>query len=368
MKYLQRQPASILLEDGLFLQGYAIGKKGTTVGELCFNTSMTGYQEIFTDPSYFGQILIETHVHIGNYGIHRQEYESASAKISGLIVRNFSKMFSRWDGVESTESFLNHNNIVGISDIDTRQLVTHIRSKGAMNAVISSEISDKKELAKILKKCPPMKGLELATKVSTPLPYFFGEPTARYKVAALDFGIKQNILRQLAAKDCYIKIFPANTPYKDLQSFEPDGYFLSNGPGDPEPMQFAIETTRQILNEDAPLFGICLGHQILALANGVGTFKMQTGHRGANHPVKNLLTGKSEMTSQNHGFAVSNEDLQKSKDVVITHVNLNDKSIEGIRIRNKKAFSVQYHPEASPGPHDSHYLFDEFVAMMDAAK
>lgn len=365
MKYLQRQPAYLLLQDGLLLQGFAIGKKGTTTGELCFNTSMTGYQEVFTDPSYFGQILIETNAHIGNYGIHKQEYESASAKIAGLIVRNFSRTFSREDSVESTDSFLNHNNIVGISDIDTRFLVTHIREKGAMNAVISSEISDIEELKKILDACPNMNGLELASKVSTPLPYFYGEPTAKYKVAALDFGIKQNILRQLAMRDCYIKIFPANTSYEELKSFEPDGYFLSNGPGDPEPMKYAIETTKKILTDDQPLFGICLGHQILSLANGVGTFKMFTGHRGANHPVKNLLTGKSEMTSQNHGFAVSNEEVHKSPNVVVTHVNLNDNSIEGIRVRNKKAFSVQYHPEASPGPHDSHYLFDEFIQLMD---
>ncbi len=364
MKYINRQPAFILIEDGTFLQGYSIGKKGTTTGELCFNTGMTGYQEVFTDPSYFGQVLIETHVHVGNYGVHKQEYESPSAKIAGLIVKNFSRVFSRHDAVESLDSFLNHNNVVGISDLDTRKLVNLIRNKGAMNCVISSEIADKSELKKILDKCPDMNGLELASKVSAQLPYFFGEPTAKFKVAALDFGIKKNILRQLALKDCYVKIFPANTTYEELKSFEPDGYFLSNGPGDPAPMDYAINTVKKILADDSPLFGICLGHQILSLACGVGTYKMHNGHRGVNHPVKNLVTGRSEITSQNHGFAVSNDEIRKSPNVVITHLNLNDQTIEGIRVRNKKAFSVQYHPEASPGPHDSHYLFDEFIKLM----
>jgi carbamoyl-phosphate synthase small subunit len=364
MKYIQRQAAYLLLEDGMFMQGYSIGKKGTTTGELCFNTSMTGYQEIFTDPSYFGQILIETHTHIGNYGIHKIENESPSAKIAGLIVRNFSRLFSRHDGVESTDSFLNHNNIVGISDIDTRQLVTHIRTKGAMNAIISSEISDKEELMKMLKNCPSMDGLELASVVSTQLPYFWGEPNAPFKVACLDFGIKQNILKQLAARGCYIKVFPAKTSYQELKSFEPNGYFLSNGPGDPGAMDYAVDTVKEILAEDVPLFGICLGHQILARACEVSTYKMFTGHRGANHPVKNLLSGKSEITSQNHGFCVSDKEMEKSSKVVVTHLNLNDHSIEGIRVRNKKAFSVQYHPESSPGPHDSRYLFDEFVSLM----
>lgn len=364
MKYIQRQPAYLLLEDGTFMQGFSIGKKGTATGELCFNTGMSGYQEVFTDPSYYGQVLIETNVHIGNYGVHKADYESPSAKIAALVVRNFSKTYSREDASESLESFLTHNNIVGISDVDTRKLVTHIRSKGVMNVVISSEISDEKELMDILKGCPSMDGLELATKVSTPLPYFYGVPTATYKVAALDFGIKRNILRQLAAKDCYVKIFPATTSYEELKTFEADGYFLSNGPGDPSAMGYAIDTVKQILADDQPLFGICLGNQLLSLACGVGTHKMHNGHRGVNHPVKNLLTGKSEITSQNHGFTISNDEAHKSPNVVITHINLNDNTVEGIRVRNKKAFSVQYHPEASPGPHDSHYLFDDFVALM----
>lgn len=366
MKYLKRQPAIILFEDGLWMQGYAIGKKGTTVGESCFNTGMTGYQEVFTDPSYFGQVLIETNVHIGNYGVHQSEYESPSAKIAGLVVRNFSKIFSRQDSIEALESFLINNNIVGISDVDTRQLVTHIRDKGAMNCVISSEILDVEELKAHLATCPNMEGLELASRVSTPLPYFYGSPNAKHKVSALDFGIKRNILQQLAAKDCYVKIFPHNASYEELMSFEPDGFFLSNGPGDPASMTQAVETVKQILHNDHPLFGICLGNQLLALACGVGTHKMHNGHRGVNHPVKNLFSGKSEITSQNHGFTVDAEQVEKNPNVIVTHLNLNDKTIEGIRVRNKKAFSVQYHPEASPGPHDSHYLFDDFVKLMQA--
>ncbi|MCB0837686.1 MAG: glutamine-hydrolyzing carbamoyl-phosphate synthase small subunit [Bacteroidetes bacterium] len=364
MKYIQKQPAYLLLEDGLFFEGKSIGKKGTTTGELCFNTSMTGYQEVFTDPSYYGQILIETHTHIGNYGVHEKEYESSSAKISGLIVRNFSQLYSRETAVQSLDSFLAHNNIVGISDIDTRYLVTHIRDKGAMNAIISSEVTNKKQLEKLLKNCPPMEGLELSTRVSTVQPYFHGNPNAKFRVAVLDVGVKKNILDCLASRGCYLKVFPAETRYEDLMSFEPHGFFISNGPGDPAAMPYAINTVKKILEADKPLFGICLGHQILALACDVQTYKMHNGHRGANHPVKNLFTGKCEITSQNHGFCVAREELEKSPDVVITHINLNDDTIEGIRIRNKKAFSVQFHPEASPGPHDSHYLFDEFLELI----
>lgn len=364
MKYTERDKAFLLLEDGLFFEGNAIGKRGTTTGELCFNTSMTGYQEVFTDPSYYGQMLIETHTHVGNYGVHSDDYESASAKISGLIVRNFARTHSRFDSVESLDSFLRHNNIVGIANIDTRMLVTHIREKGAMNGIISSDIHDKKELKKLLKKCPSMDGLELASKVSTITPYFHGDPNAPYRVSVLDVGVKRNILDMLASRGCYLKVFPATASYEDMAGFEPHGYFLSNGPGDPAAMPYAVKTVKQILDVDAPLFGICLGHQLLALANDVNTYKLHNGHRGANHPVKNLLSGKCEITSQNHGFGVSRDALEKNPHVVITHINLNDDTIEGIRIRNKRAFSVQYHPEASPGPHDSHYLFDEFVELM----
>jgi carbamoyl-phosphate synthase small subunit len=368
MRLSHKDPAYLLLEDGLFFTGRAIGKRGTTTGELCFNTSMTGYQEIFTDPSYYGQILIETHTHIGNYGVHEAEYESNSAKIAGLIVRNFSQTFSRDEAVESLDSFLTHNNIIGISDIDTRALVTHIRDKGAMNGVISSEIGDIEKLKSVLASCPPMEGLELSSKVSSAQPYFHGVPTAPIRVAVLDLGIKRNILDCLAARGVYLKVFPAKATFAELSSFDPHGYFISNGPGDPAVMAYAIDTVKEILRADKPLFGICLGHQLLAEACGVRTYKMHHGHRGANHPVKNLLTGKCEITSQNHGFCVSREDIEKSPDVVVTHVNLNDHSIEGIRIRNRKAFSVQYHPEASPGPHDSHYLFDEFLQMIESER
>lgn len=366
MKYIHKEPAYLLLEDGLFFKGTAVGKRGTTTGELCFNTSMTGYQEVFTDPSYYGQMLVETNAHIGNYGVHQQEYESHSAKIAGLIVRNFARMYSRHEAVESLDSFLRHNGIVAIGDVDTRFLVTHIRDKGAMNAIISSEIHDRSELEKRLAACPPMEGLELSSKVSTVQPYFHGDPKAKYRVAVLDLGVKTNIMRSLAARGCYLKIFPGKTSYEELSSFEPHGFFVSNGPGDPASMDYAIKTIKQILADDRPFFGICLGHQLLAQACDVPTYKMHHGHRGANHPVKNLMTGMCQITSQNHGFSVLREDLKKNPNVVITHVNLNDDTVEGIRIRNKKAFSVQFHPEASPGPHDNHYLFDEFIKLMDS--
>lgn len=366
MKYIQKDPAYLLLEDGLFFKGKAIGKRGTSTGELCFNTGMTGYQEIFTDPSYYGQILVETHTHIGNYGVHPTEYESSSAKIAGLVVRNFSQLYSRFEAIESLDSFLRNNNIVGIADVDTRKLVSHIREKGAMNGVISSEISEFTQLRNTLETCPPMNGLELSSKVSTAQPYFHGSPSARFRVAVLDLGVKTNILNCLAKRNCYLKIFPAHTSFEELESFEPHGFFISNGPGDPSAMPYAIESLKRILAEDYPLFGICLGHQLLALACDVPTYKMHHGHRGTNHPVKNLLTGKCQISSQNHGFCVSREALEKNPQVVITHVNLNDHTIEGIRVRNKKAFSVQFHPEASPGPHDNFYLFDEFLSMMEA--
>lgn len=364
MKYLQKKPAYLLLEDGLFFEGISIGMEGTTTGELAFNTSMTGYQEVFTDPSYYGQVLIETHTHIGNYGIHNLEYESSSAKIAGLVVRNFSSQYSRSDAEQSLDLFLKHNNVVGIADVDTRELVKHIRDKGAMNVIISSENSSKKDLMKLLKKCPSMDGLELSSKVSTVTPYFHGNPTAQFRVAVLDVGIKKSILDNLAKRGCYLKVFPSNATYEQMKAFDPHGYFISNGPGDPAAMDYAINTLKQILRADEPIFGICLGHQLLAQANGVDTYKLHTGHRGANHPVKNLVTGMSQITSQNHGFGVSKEAIEKNPNVVITHVNLNDDTIEGIRIRNKKAFSVQFHPEASPGPHDSYYLFDNFIELM----
>lgn len=358
------QKAFLLLADGTLFEGEAIGKIGTVGGEVCFNTGMTGYQEIYTDPSYYGQIVVNTNPHIGNYGTMDAENESASVKIRGLVVKAFSPIHSRKQADASLQDYLERANIVGISNIDTRMLVTHIRSKGAMNAVISSELSSKEELMNALKEVPNMDGLELASEVTTKEPYFAGEETAPLKVAVLDVGIKRNILRSLTQRGCYCKVFPAKTPYEEMKAWNPNGYFISNGPGDPAPMDYAINTIQKVLEENKPLFGICLGHQLLAAACGLPTYKMHHGHRGLNHPVKNLLTGKSEITSQNHGFGVVPEAIHESEKVEATHVNLNDDTVEGIRVKGKKAFSVQYHPEAAPGPHDSRYLFDDFVAEM----
>lgn len=353
--------AYLLLQDGLLLEGTAIGKIGTTGGEICFNTGMTGYQEIYTDPSYYGQIIVNTTAHIGNYGTVNEEQESDRPKISGLVVNDFSTEFSRKTARESLQQYLEKNGVVGIADLDTRMLVRHIRSKGAMNAVISSALSPE-ELKQQLAKVPDMNGLELSSVVSTTSAYEVGDPAASVKIAALDFGIKTNILRCLAERGCRIKVFPAKTAFKEMESWSPDGYFLSNGPGDPAVMGYAVATAQEILKSGKPVFGICLGHQILARAAGLNTFKMHHGHRGLNHPVKNLITGLGEMTSQNHGFAVSKEGIENHPDVEVTHVHLNDGTIMGIRLKNKNAFSVQYHPEASPGPHDSRYLFDQFIS------
>ncbi|MGJ8666785.1 MAG: glutamine-hydrolyzing carbamoyl-phosphate synthase small subunit [Patiriisocius sp.] len=362
MKYQTRKKALILLADGTIFHGKAVGgKEGSSFGEVCFNTGMTGYQEIFTDPSYFGQLMVTTNAHIGNYGVNNEEIESEGIKIAGLICRNFSYHYSRDSADDSLENFLDQNNLLAISDVDTRALVSYIRDNGAMNAVISTEVDNIEGLKKQLAEVPDMNGLELASKVSTKEPYFFGNENATFKISALDLGIKKNILRNLAERDCYIKVFPYNATFEDLKSFNPDGYFLSNGPGDPEPLKEAIETTKKIVEIGMALFGICLGHQVLALANGISTYKMHHGHRGINHPVKNLLTGKGEITSQNHGFAINREEAEAHDDVEITHVHLNDHTAAGIRMKSKPIFSVQYHPEASPGPHDASYLFDQFL-------
>jgi carbamoyl-phosphate synthase small subunit len=365
MKYQSKKKALLLLEDGTIFFGKAVGnKEGTAYGEVCFNTGMTGYQEIFTDPSYFGQLMVTTNAHIGNYGTNMDEVESGSVKIAGLICKNFSYEYSRPIADHSLKEFLDASNIFAISDVDTRALVGHIRDQGAMNAVISTEIEDIDSLRESLKKVPNMEGLELASKVSTSEPYFFGNENAQYKIAALDIGIKNNILRNLAKRDAYIKVFPYNATYEDMNEWQPDGFFISNGPGDPEPLHEAVEVARKIIANDKPLFGICLGHQVIALANGISTYKMHNGHRGINHPVLNLLTGKGEITSQNHGFAINREETESNPDIEITHVHLNDKTVAGIRLRNKNVFSVQYHPEASPGPHDADYLFDQFFEMI----
>lgn len=364
---MKQTPAVLLLEDGAVFHGKAAGKIGTTTGELCFNTGMTGYQEIFTDPSYYRQILVMTNAHIGNYGTHLTETESESVKIAGLVCKNFTWQYNRPLATESLQDYFQREAIVGISDVDTRSIVRHIRSKGAMNAIISSETTDLAVLKKKLSNVPPMEGLELSSEVSTKEPYFIGNSGARYKVAVLDLGIKRNILQCLVERGCYLQVFPARTPYSEMKALNPDAFFISNGPGDPAVMDYAVETTAAILHSNTPLFGICLGHQILARAMGVKTFKMHHGHRGINHPVKNLLTGRCEITSQNHGFGVLAEDIEKQKEhLQVTHINLNDQSIEGMRAVHKPAFSVQYHPEASPGPHDARYLFDDFVDMIRA--
>ena len=363
MKYNKKHPAKILLQDGTIFHGVSIGKKGTAGGEICFNTGMTGYQEIYTDPSYFGQIIVNTHSHIGNYGTLKKEQESDATKINGVIINSFSPDFSRKQADTSLQQYLEDAGIVGIAEVDTRKIVRHIRDKGAMNVIISSETEDEGVLKKELEKVPKMEGLELASKVSTKEAYTVGEEGG-IKIAALDLGIKRNILNSLVERGCHVKVFPARTKVDEIFAWEAGGYFISNGPGDPAPLDYAIDTVKAILEKDKPLFGICLGHQVIALACGVSTYKMHHGHRGINHPVKNLETGKGEITSQNHGFAVSEESIKNSDKVSVTHMNLNDQTIEGIKIKGKKAFSVQYHPESSPGPHDSRYLFDNFIDLI----
>lgn len=356
--------AILILEDGTTLTGTAFGKIGTATGEICFNTGMTGYQEVFTDPSYFGQVLIMNSVHQGNYGVLPADVESNGIKVKAVIGRNLEEKFSRLMSQKSLQQYFEEENVVAIENIDTRALVTYVRTKGAMNCIISSEETDIDTLKKQLASVPSMNGLELASTVSTKEAYTLGDSNSAIRIAVLDLGIKKNILNCLVERGAYVKVFNAKTGFETLQEFKPNGYFISNGPGDPAPMEYAIKTVKQILAADKPMFGICLGHQLLALANDVPTFKMHHGHRGLNHPVKNIITGKSEITTQNHGFGVQPEAVKANPNIEITHVNLNDNSIEGIRIKNKKAFSVQYHPEATPGPHDSRYLFDDFIAMV----
>ncbi|MFL9836546.1 glutamine-hydrolyzing carbamoyl-phosphate synthase small subunit [Flavobacterium sp. ST-75] len=368
MKYSNRNKAILLLADGTVFYGKSIGIEGTVFGEVCFNTGMTGYQEIFTDPSYFGQIMVASNAHIGNYGTNEEDVEADSVMISGLVCKNFSFNHSRVNSTEGLKEYFEKNNLVTISDVDTRALVSYIRDNGAMNAAISTDGTSLEDLKKQLAAVPNMDGLELSSKVSTKEPYFVGSPEAKYKVSALDLGIKKNILRNLVQRDCYVKVFPYNSTYEDLKSFNPDGYFLSNGPGDPAPLTGAQEVAKKILDENQPVFGICLGHQVLALANGIPTYKMFNGHRGINHPVRNILTGKGEITSQNHGFAVAREDLEKHPEFELTHEHINDGTVAGMRMKNKNCFSVQYHPEASPGPHDASYLFDQFIENIEKAK
>jgi len=354
-------PALLLLEDGTVFHGRSAGKIGTTTGEICFNTGMTGYQEIYTDPSYSGQILIHTCAHIGNYGVEDREIESNHIQIAGLVCKNFSASYSRKQASGSLQNYSVNQNLVAIYDVDTRSLVKHIRDKGAMNALISSEELSMEELQKILKNIPTMEGQELASHVSTHESYTLGDPSAEFRVALLDLGVKKSIVTNLTSRNCFVKVFPAKTSYSEMKAWNPNGFMISNGPGDPAAVDFAIQTVKSIMKNSDPLFGICLGHQLLALSMGIPTHKMHHGHRGANHPVLNLITGKSEITTQNHGFSVDAQAIRAHEDIEITHMNLNDQTIEGFRVKSKPAFAVQYHPEASPGPHDARYLFDNFI-------
>jgi carbamoyl-phosphate synthase small subunit len=359
-------PAYLLLEDGTLFSGTSFGAEGTSGGEICFNTGMTGYQEVFTDPSYTGQILIMNNAYVGNYGVKTDDVESASVKIRGLICRNISERYSRMQATGDISDYLKANNIVAIEGVDTRALVQHIRSKGAMNAIISTEITDANGLKAKLAEVPPMDGLELSSEVSTKEAYTFGSPDAKIRLAVLDYGLKQSMLRNFAERGVFIKVFPGHTKFEEIQEFNPHGYFISNGPGDPAAMDYAVATVKDILDAGKPMFGICLGQQLLARASGIPTYKMHHGHRGLNHPVKNLRTGKSEITTQNHGFSIDGDVARNTANVEITHVNLNDGSVEGIRLTDKPAFSVQYHPESTPGTFDARYLFDEFIEMIEA--
>ena len=365
LKYQQKSKAILLLEDGKVFEGKAAGKIGITSGEICFNTGMSGYQEIFTDPSYYGQVIVMANSHIGNYGIHSEEVESESIKISGMVCKKFNQGYSRKKATQSLNDYFVSQNIIAISDVDTRAIVRYIRDKGAMNCIISSSELDIEKLKSELKKVPSMQGLELSSKVSTQSAFEEKKEHSSKRVALLDFGVKKNIIRSLVERGCHVKVFPMKSKLAELLDFNPDGFMISNGPGDPGVMKEEIELVRNIINTDKPVFGICLGHQIIAQSQGISTYKMHAGHRGINHPVKNIITGKCEVTSQNHGFSISADDIKKADHIEITHINLNDNTIEGIRLKSKPVFSVQYHPEANPGPWDSRYLFDDFIGMMN---
>lgn len=364
----QNQSAVLILEDGTIYHGLAVGKIGTTTGEIAFNTGMTGYQEVFTDPSYYGQILIMTTNHIGNYGVHADEVESESMKIAGLVTKKFSDGYSRVSASGSLDNFMIESSTVGISDIDTRSLVRHIRHKGAMNAIISSDNDDIEDLKAQLSKAPSMDGLELSSKVATEVAFEVKPENPNYKVSLIDFGVKKNIVRCLVERGCHVKVFPLNSSKAEMDSFQPDGYMLSNGPGDPSVMHESISLVDELVQSGKPIFGICLGHQILGLSQGLKTEKMFNGHRGINHPIMNIVTGKGEITSQNHGFVINKESVELNEGVELTHYHLNDLTVAGIKLVNKPVFSVQYHPEASAGPHDSRYLFDQFIENMKAYK
>jgi carbamoyl-phosphate synthase small subunit len=370
------ESAILALEDGTVFEGRSFGAPAERSGEVVFNTALTGYQEVFTDPSYSGQIVILTNPQIGNYGTSSEDNESAKPYIEGLVVREFSDQSSNWRSDQEADSFLSRNQIPIVSEIDTRALVRHLRTRGVMRGVLSAIERDPRKLVEKAKNIPSMAGLDLASSVSTPTLYHWTQGVdacspsdrverpapAAFHVVAYDFGIKHNILRRLVQVGCRVTVVPALTSAEDVLALKPDGVFLSNGPGDPEPLRTQVGNVQRLIGK-VPIFGICLGNQILGLAVGGKTYKMKFGHRGANHPVLNKLTDKVEITSHNHGFAVDPDTLNLG-DVEITHVNLNDETLEGFRMRNHPVFCVQYHPEAAPGPHDSRYLFDDFVALM----
>jgi len=361
-------PAILLLEDGTMFEGKALGASGTSVGEIAFNTGMYGYQEIFTDPSYHKQMLVMATPHIGNYGVHDEEVESEGIKVAGIIVRNFSTIASRVSGSGTLQNNLEANGTVGISDVDTRALVRHIRTNGAMNCILSTEEFDLDKLKKQLSEVPSMEGLALSGEVSVSEQYDFNEIGEGHRIALLDLGLKRSIASCLAERGCDIRVFPWNSKAEDLLAWDPDGIMLSNGPGDPSAMPNVKDEVAKLVDSGIPVFGICLGHQLLSLSQGLTTEKMHNGHRGVNHPVKNLITGTCEITSQNHGFVVSHESLEASSEVELTHIHLNDDTVAGIRLKDRPVFSVQYHPEASAGPHDSRYLFDDFVSLIEESK
>ena len=359
--------AVLVLADGTVFQGKAAGSRGTSFGEIAFNTGMYGYQEIFTDPSYHKQIVVMATAHIGNYGVHEGETESSGPRVAGVVARNFSSVASRPGGSGTLQDDLESHDVVGIRDVDTRALVTHIREHGAMNAVVSSDGTSVEELKAKLSNVPSMEGMELSSQVSVTEVREAGIGNA-HRVALLDLGVKESIVRCLVDRGCHVKVFPWDSEAGDLLAWNPAGIMLSNGPGDPAAMPGVVAEVAKLVDSGLPVFGICLGHQVLALSQGVKTEKMFNGHRGVNHPIKNLITGTCEITSQNHGFVISRESLESNADVEETHVHLNDNTVAGIRLVGRPVFSVQYHPEASAGPHDSRYLFDDFVANIAQEK
>ena len=364
---LPSDAAVLVLADGTLFHGKAAGSHGTSFGEIAFNTGMYGYQEIFTDPSYHKQIVVMATAHIGNYGVHEGETESSGPRVAGVVARNFSSVASRPGGSGTLQDDLESHNVVGIRDVDTRALVTHIREHGAMNAVVSSDGTSVEELKARLSDVPSMEGMELSSQVSVSEVRESGVGNA-HRVALLDLGVKESIVRCLVDRGCHVKVFPWDSEAGDLLAWNPEGIMLSNGPGDPAAMPGVVAEVAKLVESGLPVFGICLGHQVLALSQGVKTEKMFNGHRGVNHPVKNLITGTCEITSQNHGFVISRESLESNADVEETHVHLNDNTVAGIRLVGRPVFSVQYHPEASAGPHDSRYLFDDFVANIAQKK